>query len=153
MSTEQEFVESCFPKLKGGNGYTITSEATPIYNCLAWAAGDNEWWWDIDRRLAGVRWPLGVPREYTLATWRQIFQESGFEGCETGTQEAGFEKVAAYVGDDEEPTHAARQLQSGKWTSKLGQSHDIEHDTLDSLEGDEYGKVAFIMKRFREDWI
>ena len=30
-----------------------------------------------------------------------------------------------------EVTHAARQLPSGKWTSKLGDADDIEHNTLE----------------------
>lgn len=53
-----------------------------------------------------------------------------------------------------EPTHAARQLPSGAWTSKLGEWEDIEHDTLEALEGSEgrgeaYGRVALILKRER----
>ena len=44
------------------------------------------------------------------------------------------------------PTHAARQLASGLWTSKLGHSEDIEHD-LRALEGDTYGMVALLLKR------
>ncbi len=44
------------------------------------------------------------------------------------------------------PTHAARQLASGRWTSKLGKAEDIEHD-LHDLEGDLYGIVVLLMKR------
>ena len=50
------------------------------------------------------------------------------------------------------PTHVARQLPSGAWTSKLGDWEDIEHQTLASLEerpgaAPAYGKVARILKR------
>ena len=147
MSHEAEFIESCFPLLKGGAGYLITSAPTPIYNCLAWAIGDDEWWWDIDKRMAGYRWHPEVKREFTLSSWRDIFQRLGYEECADDLHEPGFEKVAAYLDRDGEPTHAARQLSSGKWTSKLGQSHDIEHDSLSLLEGDEYGSVSLLMKR------
>jgi hypothetical protein len=44
------------------------------------------------------------------------------------------------------PTHAARQLTSGAWTSKLGNAADIEHE-LRALEGEIYGVVALILKR------
>ena len=44
-------------------------------------------------------------------------------------------------------THAARQLLSGKWTSKLGKSVDIEHDTTDVVARGLYGEVVQIMKR------
>ena len=38
------------------------------------------------------------------------------------------------------PTHAARQLESGEWTSKLGKDfEDIPHTTLDALNGPVYG--------------
>lgn len=42
-----------------------------------------------------------------------------------------------------------RQLPDGKWTSKLGALEDIEHDRLDALEGDDYGRVVAYMKRQR----
>ena len=44
------------------------------------------------------------------------------------------------------PTHAARQLRSGRWTSKLGQAEDIEHE-LRALEGAIHGAVVLILKR------
>jgi hypothetical protein len=42
--------------------------------------------------------------------------------------------------------HAARQLPSGRWTSKIGVLEDIEHSLRD-LEGDEYGTATVLMKR------
>jgi len=44
-------------------------------------------------------------------------------------------------------THAARQLSSGQWTSKLGRSEGIEHDTPDDVAGGFYGEVVQFMKR------
>jgi hypothetical protein len=51
-----------------------------------------------------------------------------------------------YADDQAAPKHAARQLASGRWTSKIGVLEDIEHDLRD-LEGDEYGKVVVVIKR------
>ena len=60
--------------------------------------------------------------------------------------EPGFQKVALY-GSALIYTHAARQLPTGKWTSKLGGGVDIEHDTPDAVGGGIYGEVVDIMKR------
>ena len=64
------------------------------------------------------------------------------------TVEIGFEKVAIY-GQTLFYRHAARQLPNGKWTSKLGEEEDIEHDTPDDVAGGLYGEVVQILKRER----
>ena len=61
-------------------------------------------------------------------------------------------KIAIFVDDEGVPTHAARQLQSAVWTSKLGDWEDIEHDSLAALENAPlmnslYGTVALVMRR------
>ncbi|HMD98104.1 MAG TPA: hypothetical protein VKM93_12350 [Terriglobia bacterium] len=39
-----------FPNLNAGN-HEITSAASRLYNCIAWAAGDTQrWWWPDDPR-------------------------------------------------------------------------------------------------------
>lgn len=80
----------------------------------------------------------------------------GFTVCENAELEPGIVKIAIYVDDDGEPSHAARQTRRGTWTSKLGsRGKDIEHDTLDALAGnqdDEYGTVERLMKRKRYEW-
>lgn len=53
----------------------------------------------------------------------------------------------------EKPTHVARQLDDGKWTSKLGSNEDIIHHTLDGLEGEKYGQVTTIMTRKAKQYI
>jgi hypothetical protein len=68
--------------------------------------------------------------------------------------EHGVEKVAIYVDCDGVPTHAARQLADGTWTSKLGEWEDIQHDTLEAMEDREdlglgYGKVGLLLRRQR----
>jgi hypothetical protein len=66
--------------------------------------------------------------------------------CATADLEAGVEKTALYaVG--EKPSHAARQLASGIWTSKLGPNIDIEHTTLEALAGGVYGELAAVLSR------
>ncbi len=71
----------------------------------------------------------------------------GYETCDNAELEAGFEKVAIYAHANRLPTHAAKQLPSGLWSSKIGRGEDIEHNTLESLAGRLYGDVAQILKR------
>ena len=76
----------------------------------------------------------------------EAFVVLGFTPCDTAEYEEGFEKVAIYIDVNGKPTHAARQLSSRLWTSKLGNLQDIEHE-IDGVSGDQYGAVAVIMKR------
>jgi hypothetical protein len=130
-----------FPRLTPDN-HRPTSPPAAEYNCVAWAAGDAENWWQ-----PGVYWPVeSPPADYGLGTLEVAFKGLVFERCEDEGPEAGFEKVALY-GSSLFYTHAARQLPGGTWTSKLGKAEDIEHDTPDVVAGGVYGHVAQIMRR------
>jgi len=139
--------EALFPHL-ANSGYQVTSPATSNYNCLAWAARDNNRWWEPDP--AGIYfWPSDVTREWTLANVCFSVPSIGFEICQAPEFESGFEKIAIYCNDGE-PTHAARQVREGCWTSKLGVDEDIEH-TLIGLEGETYGRSRRSCVRHRPD--
>jgi hypothetical protein len=66
--------------------------------------------------------------------------------CAGEELESSFEKIALFADSQRVPKHAARQLTSGRWSSKLGKLEVIEH-ALHDLEGTEYGAVVLIMKR------
>lgn len=72
----------------------------------------------------------------------------GFEDCTSPDEEHGYEKIALYLAGDGKVTHAARQLESGQWTSKLGNWVDIEHH-LDALNGPRYGDHRYYMMKCR----
>ena len=116
---------------------------------MAHAAGrDDAWWWPVEEDTEGVFWPDGVDREPSLECFIEAFRTLGYAPCDNADLEAGFEKIALFVDADEIPSHAARQLPSGAWTSKLGEWEDIEHNTLGKLEGAEaYGKAICFLKR------
>jgi len=151
MSPEE--IESWFPSLKQ-EGWKPTSEETEEYNCIAWAADDMTRKWDPET-TGGRYWPNDVPRNLELMTFVSLFGQLGYLPCGFNSDlEAGFEKVAIYCNYNPqlqaiEVTHAAKQLPSGKWTSKLGNVDDIEHNTLTALGGawPAYGTVKQIMKR------
>ena len=138
-------IEGFFPNLTE-DSYSITSPESIDYNCIAWAVGNNSVWWWPDAQFLGY-WPPEIPRTETLDAFIKAYENFGYILCEDASVELGFEKVAIYVDSEEKPTHAARQLISGRWTSKLGRLEDIEHDSLDRLKGLEYGSVAAILKR------
>src|ERR1700691_1845994 len=80
----------------------------------------------------------------------QAYGTRGFFACKDGSLEPGVEKIAIYgTGDPglEAPTHAALQLESGKWTSKLGKCEDIVHNTLESRNGAGYCRGIAVMAR------
>lgn len=133
-----------FPKLKE-EGFQITSEVTFKYNCIAWAMEDDQQWWWPDS-FWQFFWPLNIPREETVDAFIECFKSFGYEVCDTDIFENNYQKVALYADIRGNPTHAARQLPNGKWTSKLGANHDIEH-TLEGLESEKYGTVARIFKK------
>lgn len=72
----------------------------------------------------------------------------GFERCQHGSLEPDMEKIAIYAAGYSF-RHVARQLPNGNWTSKLGRLEDIEHESLDAICGEEYGKVVIFMQRRR----
>jgi hypothetical protein len=133
-----------FPNLEESD-YEKTSPSTPSYNCIGWAAGDMDWW-EPDSGY-DYYWPPNTPREYTMSAYVKAYQTLGYQSCGTAKFEAGFEKIALYADSDGMPTHAARQLRSGQWTSKLGSFEDIKHPTLECLNGDLYGKPVLYMVR------
>lgn len=137
-------LEDALPGLRESE-YRITSPRTRKYNCIAWSVHDiTQWLWPGPIELSD--WPAEIQREETLEAFESMFHWLGFvpESSEDG--ELGVEKVALFARSSGLPTHAARQLPSGRWTSKLGKAEDIEHD-LHALEGDVYGTVVRIFRR------
>ena len=128
--------------------HQITSPTKNRYNCIAWAAGsDTQWWWPEPRSF----WPQSVPREVTLSAFEAAFRTLGYETCQDGSLERGHEKVALFARNDVHenpvPTHAARQLCDGQWTSKLGPLEDIEHTRACDVNGPDYGAPVRFMRR------
>lgn len=143
-----EHLERIFPGLHDAP-YEITSPAQPDYNCVAWAAGnDSHWWWPD--ATGQYYWPEKVPRREAMDSFIQAFQRLGFEVCEDESLERGWEKVAIYAREDGVPTHMARQLPDGRWTSKLGRLEDIVHPGLEHVGGEAYGRPIIILRRRRQ---
>ena len=148
LETEQEALQRNCPKLVEWVNYEIKSVPTPVYNCLAWALGIDWASYNPEPRVAGYQWFPGVDRKWTLETILEILAKHNYREETDQSFEPGFEKIAIYDDVQGVPQHFARQLQSGKWTSKVGRLNDIEHYDLKCLEGyDAYGPVSRILKR------
>jgi hypothetical protein len=157
LSEEIEARENLLNSLFGGippsgyafDDYQVTSLSTTVYNCIAWAIGEEErercW---SPEPFQGYEWPQSIPKEETLETYIELFQLHGYFSAEDASLEKAFEKIAIYVKSGI-PSHVSRQLDNGTWTSKLGKDHDITHTDLGCLEGNRYGFVQKILKRPR----
>jgi hypothetical protein len=137
-------LEEDFPNL-AGTPWRITSDPARKYNCIAYAAYDQQRYWDTAK---GYYWPPGARRENTVEAWTAAFEVLLYKLCQDATLEDGYEKIALYA-KASSPTHIARQTQLGTWTSKLGPDEDIEHITPEALEGKIYGEVVTCMRRRR----
>jgi hypothetical protein len=86
---------------------------------------------------------------------RSLSQSTTFlqdiEVCVGGILQPGVQKIAIYgiknASGQTNPTHAALQLPSGAWTSKLGPREDIEHEDHSTVDGPVYGTVVYFMSR------
>jgi len=137
-------LEDEFPGLRA-SGYRVTSPFDGRYNCIAWAVRETrQWLWPGPPHRTD--WPAGITYQETVEAFEALFALFGYSPCPSEVDEEGFEKVALFADAANVPTHAARQLAGGKWTSKLGMAEDIEHD-LRAIEGDVYGRVVRIYRR------
>lgn len=91
-------------------------------------------------------WPT-KEAETSLAAYLRMFESLGFGQCGSESPEPGFTKIAIYVDVEGNFLHVAKQLESGRWSSKCGGESDISHITAELLEGQEYGRVWGYLRR------
>jgi len=144
-----ENIEDILPNIVGH--YKETSKATIDYNCLSWAVELTDTFIDPENRCVGYSWPDGAEREWTTAACRKVLAYYGYvEECDDGSFEDEYVKVAMYVDESGAPTHFARQIVDGNWTSKLGDFIDVVHHNLSCIEGNDhqhYGTAKYYFKK------
>ncbi len=124
--------------------FVVTSVATGNYNCIAWAVEDTtRFYWAGPKEF--FYWLPNIQRNETIEAFVELFAHFGYEKCNNGLKEKGYTKIALFA-EDGIPTHAARQLPSGLWTSKLGILEDVRH-SLYAISDGLYGSVVLTMKR------
>jgi len=143
--TNRELCITKLPKLAEDTSFSITSPIDYNYNCLAWAANKNNIiWWPHVPHLDGCTWPID---NFSLKFENliEVYKAIGYVICASWAFEKKYKKIALYKDKEGNFTHAARQLRSGLWTSKLGPAFDISHGNPYSVECEDYGTVGAIM--------
>lgn len=156
----RELLKLAFPKIEDEGGvFHIKSPATSCYNCIAWAMGFDDRWVDYILNSKKKWWPKNVPLDWHPDTLIAAFEAVGFEKCNNGKLEDGFDKVALYKVcpffdpltdrwiNDYGWSHAAKILEEGVYHSKIGPSFDIYHRNGDVFEGTDYGEIYQYMRR------
>lgn len=135
-----------FPNLKD-SAHIVASEPDKKYNCVAYSLGiRNRWRWvTLDGRW--ITRKTDTQEDVSVDAFIKAYAAEGFVVCADGRFEIGSQKVAIYVKDGF-VAHVAvqRSDRMGRWFSKLGEEHDIEHDLSDLANGD-YGEVAVFLRR------
>src|SRR5919205_3864134 len=80
-------IETLFPNLQS-EGYRETSPQTATYNCIAWAAGNKDRWWEP---VIGYYWPLPVPQLGTVEVAVRAFKAIGYVECDSSELEEGYQ--------------------------------------------------------------
>ncbi len=134
---------AAFPNLTPTN-HRVIGPADYLYNCIAWACGDSQHWW---QPVPHGHWPVASdPDDATIENLLAALVAVGFNVSSDRALEAGFEKIAVYA-TPTEYIHVAKLLPTGMWSSKLGEDVLIEHDTPEDVAGGVYGAIFQFMKR------
>lgn len=146
----QEFVDSDY-KQSERFPFIVTSAATRRYNCAAWAVHIDDLWIQPPRSPqtyteSVYHWPEElVLVKANLEGYKALYAHYGFEECDNGDLEPGYEKIALFY-KKSCGIHVARQLSDGKWTAKMGPGVDVSHDIRACVAG-MYDHVEQYMRR------
>ena len=136
-----------FPRLTSDN-HKVTSPRDSTYNCIAYAAGVTDSWWEpCSFPIPGYYWPSSAGQGFGIDSLQSCYEAVGYEACSAGGLEEGYTKIVLYADDSGRWTHAARQLSNGCWSSKLGRNVDICHDTPEAIAGAAYGNPVRFMRK------
>jgi len=128
------------------DNFSALGPNNPLYNCIAWSIGSrHDWVWPGD----------------TISDFDGLYAQHGYHPLDSVddhalSHEPGVEKIAIYGYISNRPsrakqgpvvTHAARQIDDGQWTSKLGSNSLIAHPDPRTIEGSTYGKLLKVYAR------
>lgn len=147
LAMNPEEISTKWPNLKIGDNFSYTSLKRRGFNCVAYALEFENKDWDM-LVFAKIYNLDKTQLDHSANGYAKIFSEKfGFEKCDNPNLEEGFKKIALYENNEGDFTHIARQMESGKWTSKMGNYEDIEHYDLIGISGNFYGKPSMYMRK------
>lgn len=132
--------------------FLLTSDCTPLYNCIGFAMGMHDvcvalgnpanipWCW----------WPPTAHFDMKPKSLVEAFEYFGFTECIDGKVEVDYDKVALYEKNGEW-THAAIVETEDLYHSKMGIWWDIVHRSGDLFHDEGYGDIFTFMKRLKSD--
>ena len=132
--------------------FDLTSDCTPLYNCIGFAMGMR----DVCVALgnpAGIAWSWWPPTAHfdmNPSSLVEAFEYFGFSTCNDGTIEVDYDKVALYSKNGEW-THAAIVETENLYHSKMGIWWDIVHRSGDLFHDEDYGDIFTFMKRHKSE--
>lgn len=146
LAISDDILKEWWPNLTD-NDFEFKSVRTTKYNCLAWAIRINTQ--SVEMFYFQKKHGLDPNNlDHSVNGYAKILEQFyGFEVCDDGSYEEGFEKILLYGDHEEEWTHAARLVKKDLWVSKLGGWEDIEHTNVDCLNGVEYGSPKLYMRK------
>lgn len=133
-----------FPLLANDSCFSITSERSAIYNCIAFAMGMTNCWVDFFK-APGHWWPSGVSEDGSPESLIQAFQAVGFTVTENKSFEKDVDKVILYSANGLW-THATRIEPNEQERGKFGALWDAVHGH-NMFQGSVYGEPYAYMKR------
>lgn len=155
--TPRAHIEYWFPNTVNADVLEITSPKALTYNCVAWSLGIDSHWVEPylpfgAKVMPWAVWPNTEDQGLAIKTYVKMFRGEGFVKASRGNLEVGFDKIVIYWDKASENfTHVARQMDDGRWWSKLGRASDVQHvkpDTLGPIGSPSgYGEVWGYMKR------
>lgn len=148
----REQLISQFPLLENDNKFIVTSNFTPIYNCIAWAMGFTDRWVAVvDSTNINVMrgrftwWPEGIEQSMRPEALKSAFEALGFVACDNYEYEYGYDKSVLYSKDGKW-SHASRIVSNFEEHSKFGESWNAHHGR-NKFSGSIYGDAYCCMRR------
>lgn len=129
-----------------GDEFEVLAPASTTYNCISWSLGVRDRW----------IWPAKNGAPVSFGDFDDLYKGQGYRRSNKldVDLDSGREKVVLYakvsVNGVLEPTHSARQLDDGSWSSKVGRLPLIRHLHPEDVSGDTYGEPFALFTRERK---
>ena len=131
--------EQHFPNL-GLSDFEFTSLRDEDYNCVAWGLESKEDWIQFKDEEGNY--------DLRICTYLKYFEERGYSIITDLNVNETTSKVAIYFDNNTgDFKHVSRQLDNGRWTSKIGDWEDLSHSSIEVLLGKSYGNDFVLMQK------
>ena len=143
----QEEIALSWPELILDTNFHFTSLRRKGHNCVAYALKEHGK--DLDMWIFAELYGIDKANlDISVNGYAEIFTKYyGYEKCEEGNIEEGFDKIVLFEDHEGDFVHVALQLENGNWTSKMGTYEDIEHYSVDAISKKDYGTPRLYMKK------